>query len=83
MTTHFATGLMSAGNTQKFNPNKDREEVNTVAIFESRQAAEKRASDQSVQIDRAVLLESMRQIRKAQSRKASIESGLYFLRNSR
>lgn len=83
MTTHLATRLMHAGTTQKSHPTQDRKDVHTVAIFESRQAADKRASDQMSGIDRAILLESMRQRRKAQKRKESIESGLYNLRSSR
>lgn len=83
MTTHLATRLMSAGTGQKSHPTQDRKGVNTVAIFQSRQAADKRASDQMSGIDRAILLESMRQRRKAQKRKESIESGLYNLRSSR
>ncbi len=98
MTTHHATRLMPAGNAQNSHPTQDRTEVNNMAIFESRRAesrraesrraesrraADKRASDQMSGIDRAVILESMRQRRKAQKRKASIESGLYNLRSSR
>ncbi len=83
MTTHLVTRLMPAGTAQNSHPTQDRTEVNTMAIFESRQAADKRSSDQMSGIDRAVILESMRQRRKAQKRKASIESGLYNLRSSR
>ena len=83
MTTHLATRLMPAGTDQNSHPTQDRTEVNNMAIFESRRAAGKRDSDQVSGIDRAIVLESMRQRRKAQKRKASIESGLYNLRSSR
>ncbi len=79
------TRLMPAGNTQKFNPTTgmDREGVNNVATFESRPAAEKRASSESAEIERVLLLEYLRMRRKAEQHKASIESGVYNLRSSR
>lgn len=81
--TAQATRLMPAGINQKFNPTTGmvRKGVTNVALFEFRQAAEKRT--QMTEIDRAVLLESVRQRRKAQQRKTSIESGIYSLRSNR
>ena len=61
----------------------DRGEVKDVAIFESRRARDKRAWDELSEIDRAVLLESVRQRRIHQQRKRSIESNIYSLRSSR
>lgn len=60
-----------------------REEVREVAIFESREGRVKRAWDEMSEIDRAVLLESVRQQRKAQAQKQKIQSEIYNLRANR
>lgn len=60
-----------------------REEVNEVAIFESRQGRGKRAWDEMSEIDRMVLLESVRQRRKAEAQKHKIQSEIYNLRANR
>lgn len=83
MTTHFATRLMPAGINQKFNPNEDKKEVNTVAIFESRQAAKKRVWDRSSAADMAARLESARLLRQMQLEKAAQQAALYALRINR
>lgn len=60
-----------------------REEVREVAIFESRQGRVKRPWDELSEIDRAVLLESVRQRRKAQAHKQKVHSEIYNLRANR
>jgi hypothetical protein len=83
MTNHFATRLMPAGNAQKSTPNEDRREVSTMALFESRQAAKKRASDRPSEIDKAVRLESVRRHRQHQADKAAQLATLFGLRSNR
>ena len=83
MTIHFATRLMPAGRTQKSTPNEDRREVNTVALFESRQAAKKRASDRPSEYEKAMQLESSRQQRQHQAEKAAHMAALFGLRSNR
>ena len=53
------------------------EEVKAVALFESRKGRVTRAWDELSEIDRAVLLESVRQRRKLQQRKQSIYNQVY------
>jgi len=81
MTTHFA--LMPAGITQKSNPNEDRKEVNTVALFESRQAAKKRAWDRQSKTDKTVRLESVHRRRQHEADKAAHLAALHGLRSNR
>lgn len=54
-----------------------------MAIFESRRGRAKRAWDEMSEIDRAVLLESVRQQRKVQAQKQRISSEIYNLRANR
>ena len=86
MTTNLETRLITAKNqTDYSSPTTGTvgEGVKSVAIFEARRAREKRAWDELSEIDRAVLLESVRQRRIHQKRKRSIESSVYSLRSSR
>ncbi|KAA1373568.1 hypothetical protein [Aeromicrobium fastidiosum] len=53
------------------------EEVKAVALFESRRGRVTRAWDELSEIDRAVLLESVRQRRKLQRRKQEIYAQVY------
>jgi hypothetical protein len=57
-----------------------RGEVKAVALFESRKGRTARAWDELSDIDRAVLLESVRQRRKYQAHKQKIYSELYGMR---
>ena len=86
MTTHLETRLITAKNqTDYSSPTTGSvgEGVKSVAIFEARKARGKRAWDELSEIDRAVLLESVRQRRIMQKRKTSIESSIYSLRSNR
>lgn len=86
MTTKLETRLITAKNpTENSSPTTGTvgEGVKAVAIFESRQARGKRAWDEMSEIDRAVLLESVRQRRIQQKRKRSIESSIYNMRSGR
>ncbi len=86
MTTKLETRLITAKNpTENSSPTTGTvgEGVKAVAIFESRQARGKRAWDEMSEIDRAVLLESVRQRRVQQKRKRSIESSIYSMRSGR
>lgn len=86
MTTNLETRLITAKNqTDYSSPTNGTagEGVKSVAIFEARQARNKRAWDELSEIDRAVLLESVRQRRIHQKRKRSIESNIYSLRAGR
>jgi hypothetical protein len=61
----------------------DGKGVKAVAIFESRRARGTRAWDEMSEIDRAVLLERVRQRRKAQARKRAVineRNGMWFSR---
>jgi hypothetical protein len=86
MTTTSDPRLMPAQNPTKPTPSTatdDGKGVKAVAIFESRQARGRRAWDEMSEIDRAVLLESVRQRRKAQARKRSVineRNGMWFSR---
>ena len=55
----------------------DGEGVKTVALFESRKGRETRAWDELSEIDRAVLLESVRQRRKLQRQQQAIYAQVY------
>nr|MCW2728184.1 hypothetical protein [Aeromicrobium sp.] len=59
------------------------EEVKAVALFESRKGRGTRAWDELSEIDRQVLLESMRQRRKYQAHKTKIYSELYGMRTNK
>lgn len=86
MTTNLETRLITAKNpTDHTSPTNGTvgKGVKSVAIFEARQARGKRAWDELSEIDRAVLLESVRQRRNLQKRKTSIESTIYALRSNR
>lgn len=56
------------------------EGVKAVAIFESRKAPERRAWDELSEIDRAVLLEAVRQRRRYQAQKQRMYSELFGMR---
>ncbi|MDX6276994.1 MAG: hypothetical protein QOJ72_1122 [Nocardioidaceae bacterium] len=58
------------------------EGVNAMAIFESRQVRDKRAWDEVSEIDRAVLLETVRRRREAQRQRQAMISALYGLRKN-
>ena len=86
MTTNLETRLITAKNlTDHSSPMNETvgEGVKSVAIFEARQARGKRAWAELSEIDRAVLLESVRQRRIQQKRKRSIESSIYSMRSGR
>jgi hypothetical protein len=86
MTTHTDPRLMPAQNPTKPTQNTatdDGKGVKAVAIFESRRARGTRAWDEMSEIDRAVLLETIRQRRKAQARKRAVineRNGMWFSR---
>ena len=84
MTTNRETRLKPAQNPTDIHPTTgtDGEEVKSVAIFESRKER-KRAWDELPEIDRAVLLESVRQRRKIQQHKMAIEAEIYAIRINR
>jgi hypothetical protein len=85
MTTKLDTRLMPAQNPTNPSPTTGThgEGVKAVALFESRRGRGKRAWDELSEIDRAVLLESVRQRRKAQDMQRQIYSELYGLRSNR
>jgi len=85
MTTNLETRLITAKNLTDPHPTTRTvgEGVKSVAIFEARQARGKRARNELSEIDRAVLLESVRQRRIAQKHKAEVLSTIYGLRNLR
>ena len=59
------------------------EGVKAMAIFESRLGRDKRAWDELSEIDRAVLLETVRLRREAQRQRQAMITSLYGLRNNR
>jgi hypothetical protein len=61
----------------------DGEEVKDVAIFESRRARNKRAWDELSELDRLVILESVRQRRKMRAHQDRIHTELFGLRANR
>ena len=85
MTTQLDTPLMPAQNPTHLDPTTgpQGEGVKAVALFESRKGRVTRAWDEMSEIDRIVLLESVRQRRKAQQHKHQIESEIYRLRANR
>ena len=85
MTTKLDPRLIPAQNLTDSSPTTgtDGEEVKDVAIFESRRARGKRAWDESSEIDRAVILESVRQRRKLRAHQDRIHNELFGLRANR
>ncbi len=86
MTMKLETRLITAKNpTEISSPTTGTvgEGVKAVAIFESRRARGTHAWDEMSEIDRAVLLESVRQRRIQQKRKRAIESSIYNMRIGR
>lgn len=84
MTTKLDTQLMPAQNPTKPSPATDPgEEVLEVALFESRKARGTRAWDELAEIDRALLLESVRQRRKLRKQQTTIHNEIYRLRSNR
>jgi hypothetical protein len=61
----------------------DGEEVKDVAIFESRRARRTRAWDELSELDRLVILESVRQRRKAREQQNRIHNELFGIRANR
>ena len=84
MTTNPDTRLMPAQNPTDLHPmtGTDGEGVKTVTNVESRKGR-KRAWDEMSEIDRAVLLESVRQRREAEQRRATVYSEIYGIRGLR
>ena len=85
MTTKLDPRLIPAQNLTDSSPTTgtDGEEVKDVAIFESRRARSKRAWDELSEIDRLVILESVRQRRKLRAHQDRIHSELFGLRANR
>lgn len=81
MTTHLDQHLMPAPNPTKPTAATTRGEgVKAVALFESSKGRGTRAWDELSEIDRQVLLESVRQRRNHEARKMAIYSELYGMR---
>ena len=82
MNTTLETPLMPATQTPESSPTHGSrgEGVNEVALFESRKDRVARAWDELSEIDRHVLLESVRQRRKYQAHKTRIYTELYGMR---
>lgn len=85
MTMQLVTPAMSAHNPtdSEMTIQTSGEEVKTVAIFESRPARVTRVWDEMSEIDRAVLLEAVRQRRKAELNKQRHYAEIYNLRRFR
>ena len=85
MTTKLDPRLIPAQNLTDSSPTTgtDGEEVKDVAIFESRQARTKRAWDELSELDRLVILETVRQRRKLRAHQDRIHSELFGLRANR
>ena len=86
MTTKLDPRLMPADDHTDSSPTTgtDGEEVKAVAIVESRRArSKKRAWDESSEIDRAVILETLRQRRKLRAHQDKLHSELFGLRANR
>lgn len=84
MTTKPDTRLMPAQNPTDLHPTTgtDGEGVKAVGILNPRKDR-KRAWDEMSEIDRAVLLESVRQRRKVQKQNIAIQNEIYRLRSMR
>lgn len=85
MTAAPDTPLMPAQNPDESTPTDGtlREGVKAVALFESRKGGVTRAWDELSEIDRAVLLESVRQRRTIQQQKQKIYTEVYGVRSNR
>ena len=85
MTTKLDPRLIPAQNLTDSSPTTgtDGEEVKDVAIFESRRARDKRAWDELSELDRLVILESVRQRRKLRAHQDRIHTELFGLRANR
>lgn len=85
MTTQLDPRLIPAQTLTHLSPTTgtDREEVKDVAIFESRRARGKRAWDELSEIDRAVLLETVRHRRKVLQQQQAIRTELFGVRANR
>jgi hypothetical protein len=85
MTTKLDPRLIPAQNLTDSSPTTgtDGEEVKDVAIFESRQARSKRAWDELSELDRLVILETVRQRRKLRAHQDRIHNELFGLRANR
>ena len=85
MTTKLDPRLIPAQNLTDSSPTTgtDGEGVKDVAIFESRRARGKRAWDELSELDRLVILESVRQRRKLRAHQDRIHAELFGLRANR
>jgi hypothetical protein len=85
MTTKLDPRLIPAQNLTDSSPTTgtDRGEVKNVATSESRRARNKRAWDELSEIDRLVILESVRQRRKLRAHQDRIHTELYGVRANR
>ena len=85
MTTKLDPRLMPADDHTDSSPTTgtDGEEVKDVAIFESRRARNKRVWDELSELDRLVILESVRQRRKMRAHQDRIHTELFGLRANR
>ena len=85
MTTKLDPRLIPAQNLTDPSPTTgtDRGEVKAVAIFEPRRARDKRAWDELSELDRLVILESVRQRRKLRAHQDRVHNELFGLRANR
>ncbi len=85
MTTKLEPRLRPAQTLTDSSPTTgtDGEEVKDMAIFESRRVRRERARDELSQIDRAVILESMRQRRRLREQQHRIHNELFGIRANR
>lgn len=85
MTTKLDPRLIPAQNLTDSSPTTgtDGEGVKNVAIFESRRARDKRAWDELSELDRLVILESVRQRRKMRAHHDRVHNELFGLRANR
>ena len=85
MTTKLEPRLRPAQTLTDSSPTTgtDGEEVKDMAIFESRRVRGKRAWDELSEIDRLVILEPVRQRRKARQQQDAIHHELFGLRANR
>jgi len=85
MTMQLETQLIPALNPTESpsTTGTDGEGVKAMAIFESRRPRDKRAWDELSEIDRAVLLETVRLRREAQRQRQAMITTIYGLRNNR
>ena len=85
MTTKLDPRLIPAHHLTDSSPTTgtDGEEVKDVAVFESRRARSKRAWDELSELDRLVILESVRQRRKMRAHQDRVHNELFGLRANR